>query len=127
MKAEDAPEGAPQNATVEGAKEYAQWVDQWLKKQIGDEKLIEQVAPLILGENAFGRYVRAGTYKSPADAERMTLVTTVDGRVYIIETIVFKGALVKNRKMVEDGYAVGASLRKPEGGIGGFPAPGEEE
>lgn len=125
VKAEDAPEGAPQNATVDSAKEYAQWVDGWLKKQIGDETLLEPVVPLVLGDNAFGRYVRKGSYKE-SPAERMTLVTTVDGRIYTIETIVFQGALQENRKMVLDGYAVGASLRKPEaGGVGGFQPPGE--
>ena len=127
VKAEDAPEGAPQDATVEGAKEYAQWVDKWVHEQIGDETLVEPVVPLVLGDNAFGRYVRAGKYKNNP-AHRQILVTTLAGRVYIIETIVFAGDLERTRKHVLDGYAVGASLRKPsDDGIGGFKPPGEGE
>ena len=125
VKAEDAPEGAPQNATVDDAKSYAAWVDKWVKEQIGDETLVEPVVPLVLGENAFGRYVRAGKYKGNT-AHRQILVTTLEGRVYIIELIVFEGQLEKTRKHVLDGYAVGASLRKAsDDGIGGFQPPGE--
>ena len=125
VKAEDAPPDAPQDATVANAKEYAQWVEKWLEPQLGDETLVEPVVPLVLGDNAFGRYVRAGKYKS-SDADRMTLVTTKDGRVYVMEAIVFKDGLKSSRKAVLDGYAVGASLKKSEGGgVGGFKPPGE--
>ena len=121
ISVEDAPEGAPQDATVENAKQYAKWV----KDQLGDKKLVEDVVPLVLGDNTFGRYVALGKYKE-SPAHRLTLVTTREGRVYTIETIVFAGDLEKNRSNVLDGYAVGASLRKPSGdSVGGFPAPGE--
>ena len=127
ITAEDAPEDAPQNATAEDVKEYAQWVDKWVEGQIGDETLIEPVVPLVLGENAFARYVRAGTYKS-RPAHRQTLVTTLDGRIYIMETIVYEGDLEKDRNNVLDGYAVAGSLRKPsEDSVSGFPAPGGDE
>ena len=127
VNAEDVPEGAPQNATVETAKAYAEWVESHVREQIGDEKLLEPVVPLVLGENAFGRYVRAGKYKSTL-AERQILVTTVDGRVYTIELIVFENGLKDSRKAVLDGYSVGGNMKASEGsGVGGFELPGESE
>jgi len=126
VKAEDAPEDAPE-ASVENVTQFAQWVDRRLQEELGEEKLVEPVVPLVLGENAFARYVRAGKFKSSL-VDRQILETIEAGRLYRIETIVFQGGLKEKRENVLDGYAVGASLKKaPEGSVGGFPTPGETD
>ncbi len=110
VTAEDAPEDAPQNATAADVDAYAKWVAGSVEKDLGaKETLIEPVVPLVLGENAFGRYVRAGK-KGGGLIERQMLTTTHDGRVYTIELIVLPEEL-KKREVRDAGYVVGAGMK----------------
>lgn len=107
---EEAPDDAPKSATIADIDAYAQWVAGTVEKDLGEkESLIENVVPLVLGENAFGRYVRAGS-KGGGLIERQILTTTQDGRVYTIDLMVLPEEL-KKREVRDAGYAVGAGIK----------------
>ncbi|MCA9269083.1 MAG: hypothetical protein KDA41_11460 [Planctomycetales bacterium] len=120
--------GAPQDATPADVAAYAKWVEGDVQKQLkAGEKLLEPVVPLILGPNAFARYVRAGKIGG-AIVERQILTTTQKGRTYHIELIVFSSKLRENR---DAAYAVAASMKfDPEQGSlapeSSFPTPPAE-
>jgi hypothetical protein len=111
---EDAPSDAP-TATPENAEAFADWLAGHVKQGLKNEdELIEAVKPVILGDNAFGRYVKKGRYRG-ADSEQHMLVTAHNGRLYTIQQLVLKGDLLKT-EIRDAAYAVGAGLKFQAGG-----------
>lgn len=107
---EPAPPEAPQDVTKENVEEFAKWLSANVKSKLKkDEQLIEPVIPMIVGDNAVGRYVRQGRYRE-ADAEQHLLVTIQGGRMYTVQQLVIRGDLEK--KDVRDAaYATVAALK----------------
>ena len=113
---EPAPTDAPQDVTKENVEEFAKWLAANVKSKLKkDEQLIEPVIPMIIGDNAVGRYVRQGRYRE-ADAEQHLLVTIQGGRMYTVQQLVIRGDL--NKLDVRDAaYALVAALKfNPAGG-----------
>ncbi len=114
VKVEDAPAEAPQDVTKENVEAFAKWLSGHVQKDLKTpDELIEQVRPLILGDNAFGRYVRLGRYRG-AGAEQHMLVTIRGGRMYTLQELVIAGDLGKP-DIRDAAYVVGASMKFTSG------------
>jgi hypothetical protein len=110
--AEFTPAEAPADVTPENVEEFADWLAGHVKKDLkSEQELLEPVIPMILGDNAFGRYVRMGRLRG-ADVEQHFLVTARGERLYTIQQLVAKGTL--QDKMIRDAaYAVAAGMKFP--------------
>jgi hypothetical protein len=117
------PRDAPQDVTRENVEEFAKWLTVYVKQDLNpDETLIEPVVPMMVGDNAVGRYVRKGRYRG-ADVEQHMLVTSQGGRLYTLQQLVMRGDLGKKHDIRDAAYAVVASFKfHPAGGL---PPPGE--
>ena len=108
---ENTPPDAPPDVTRENVEQFAKWLAGYVKQNLNkDEKLIEPVVPMIVGDNAVGRYVRKGRYRG-ADAEQHMLVTSHGGRLYTLQQLVLKGDLEKKHDIRDAAYAVAASFK----------------
>ena len=95
------------DVTPENVQQYADGLQAQLDKQ--GTKYIEPARPLILGKNAFARYVMAGKLpnKQTATLERQILKTTRGGRTYTVELQVPVKELLKYR---DPAYAIAAGM-----------------
>lgn len=93
--------------TAENVKDYAESVQAQLDKQ--QAKYVESAKPLILGDNAWARYVIPGKLpgKQVATIERQILKTTRGGRNYLVELQVPIKELLKYR---DASYAIAAGM-----------------
>lgn len=125
VTAEGAPAAAP-GATPENVREFADWLAGHVQQQLGEkETLVEPVTPVVLGDNAFGYYVRKGKYRGAA-AQRHILTTSHQGRMYAMSLIAFTEQVPENRDAV---FAAGAGMKFRGGGgasdAGSGEVPGE--
>lgn len=81
--------------------------------------LLEDARPMLLGDNAFARYVLKSKYRG-APIERQMLQTVVDGRLYTVDLQVATSEDLK--KYRDDAYAVAAGLKFPKAGTAATPA-----
>lgn len=75
--------------------------------KIEGKEIIEPAKPIILGDNAYARFVKDAAYKNER-AEVQVLMTQHLGRTYLIELQVDAGGLKKFR---DQAYAVAANLK----------------
>jgi hypothetical protein len=90
-----------EHVTEENVAEFAEALQATLNKPIEDAR------PLVLGTNAFARYVKAARVKN-VSAEVQVLATIQNGRMYTVELQVIAKAILAHR---DQGYAVGAGLK----------------
>lgn len=99
------------DVTADSVSAYAAEVQTGLDAQVAanQTKQLEKAKPLILGENAFARYVLAGRRpgREVATIERQVLTTVRGGRKYVLELQV-TGELMEFR---DDAYAVAAGIK----------------
>lgn len=126
VKAEDSAGGV---ATVTSANvaEYSDQVQAELNAQVAQKRatVLEPVRPLILGENAWARYVLSAKLpgKVQATIERQVLRTTQAGRTYTIDLQVDNTDLSKHR---DHAYAIAAGTRFHAGKPGAAASPVKE-
>lgn len=118
--------------TVEDSADFtddvtADNVVQFAEQRAGDasKKFVEPPKALIIGDNAYARYVTQAK-KASRTVERQVLETVFDGRRYAITLEVFSEQLLKNRDLA---YAVAAGVQFTASGAAATesPAPMPEE
>jgi len=126
VKAEDSPSGIA-TVTASNVGEYAEQVQTDLDAQVAQKRatVLEPARPLLLGNNAWARYVLSAKLpgRSQATLERQVLRTTRAGRTYTIDLQVDNTDLAKHR---DHAYAIAAGVRFHEGQSGatsGTPEP----
>lgn len=126
VKAEDSPSGIA-TVTAANVSEYADQVQADLDAQVAQKRatVLEPARPLMLGNNAWARYVLSAKLpgRSQATLERQVLRTTQAGRTYTIDLQVDNTDLAKHR---DHAYAIAAGVRFHEGQAGatsGTPEP----
>lgn len=131
LKVEDAPAGTA-DVDAQTVAAYAAQVQADLDEQVKQQKttLIENVRPLILGTNAWVRYVVPGRLpdRDRATIERQILKTVVRGRVYSVDLQTHVNELLKHR---DHAYAIAANMKwsegQPDAPSDPEPAPAPEE
>lgn len=128
LKVEEAPAGTP-DVTAQTVFAYATQVQAELDEQVQQQKttLIEDVRALVLGTNAWVRYVVPGRLpgRDRATIERQILKTVVRGRVYSIDLQTHVNELLKHR---DHAYAIAANMKWSAGdGTNSEPDKGEEK
>lgn len=83
-----------------------------------DKKFLEDPKPILIGDNAYARYVTSAK-KGSRIVERQVLETVFDGRRYAIALEVYSENLTKSR---DHAYAVAAAVKYVKSG-GAAPAP----
>lgn len=73
---------------------------------------LEDAVPMMIGSNAFARYVKSARMKNAA-AEVQVLATIQNGRMYTVELQVIAKTILAHR---DHAYAVGAGLKFPQAG-----------
>lgn len=125
VKAEDSAGGIA-TVTAANVAEYAGQVQAELDALVAQKKttVIEPVRPLILGNQAWARYVLSAKLpnKVKATIERQVLRTTQAGRTYTIDLQVNNTELGKHR---DHAYAIGASTRFHAGKPGSAAPPSD--
>lgn len=103
IKAEDNSFAGFENVTEENVVDFAIAVAQ----QLGDEKLLAPVEPMVLGDIACARYVKLGRMNNAAVGEQVTL-TVANGRLYTVRLEAIEHQFQTYR---DQGYAVVAGLK----------------
>jgi hypothetical protein len=101
VKAEDATFESFPSVTAENVADFATAVEATV------QDVVEKPKPLILGENAFARFVKEAAFKN-AKAEVQVLMTQHAERLYTIELQVIAGAITVDR---DQAYAVAANMK----------------
>jgi hypothetical protein len=114
VKVADPPVDDFDDVTTDNVAEFTTALRKHFKSEKGGRKLIEQPVPLVLGQNAFARYVKEASINN-LPAEVQVLGTVRGGRFYTVELRLRPKEILKFR---DDGYAVGAGLK-----FGGSSAP----
>jgi len=108
MKVEKRTYGSLETVTSENVKQFAELV----AKELSDEKLVEKVVPLQIGETACVRYVSFVSLELEVgvntNAERQRLMILRNGKLYTIDLFVNQKTLKQSRNAA---YAVCAGLR----------------
>jgi hypothetical protein len=104
------------NVNEENVAEFTQALQATLKEPL------EDAVPMVIGSNAFARYVKAARVKNAA-AEVQVLATIQNGRMYTVELQVIAKAILAHR---DHAYAVGAGLKFPQA-VESTPEPKAEE
>ena len=111
VKAEDSP-SAIATVTAANVVEYSDLVQADLDAQVAQKRatVLEPSRPLVLGGNAWARYVLSAKLpgKTKATIERQVLRTTQSGRTYTIDLQVDNTDLGKHR---DHAYAIAAGTR----------------
>jgi hypothetical protein len=102
-------EGFTDDVTADNVAEFAES----LAAELDEKKLLETPKPLVIGDNAYARYVGKASKASRLVA-RQVLETVFDGRRYKITLETFDANLLKHRDLA---YAIAAAVQ--------FTRPGE--
>lgn len=90
LKATDAPAGWPDKVTADNVSE----LHALISEELANTKLLERPRPLVIGNNAYVRYVTPAR-KGPRSVERQILETSFDGRRYTFILEVWEGDITK--------------------------------
>lgn len=112
------------NVTAENVAQYASQV----AGSLGTAKVEENLRPLILGENAWVRYVKRAMWprggsgsQDKVEVEWQVLQTVRNGRTYYVDLQVLSGELAKSPADRDAAYSVAANIKFTE------PAPAKSE
>lgn len=113
--------------TVEPASDFTDDVTgdnvaEFAQSLADDKKYLESPKPMLIGDNAYARYVTQAK-KGSRTVERQFLETVFDGRRYAVVLEVFAEDLLKNRDLA---YAVAAGIKYTAPG-GSTPQPMTDE
>lgn len=112
IEAKDVPDATIRTVTRDNVEEFAAWTRSYLKETLGDEKLLEPVRPMILGDQPVARYVRRQRLRlgggPTVDAEGQVLLIIHNGRLYEISLKVRSKQLREDR---DAAYALAAGVK----------------
>ncbi len=103
----DATAGEIKDVTADNVVAYAEEVASALEAE--KNKLQENLRPLVLGDNAWVRYVKKASYRNQK-VDLQVLQTVRDGRTYYVDLQVLAGELTETEKR-DAAYAVAATIK----------------
>ena len=82
-----------------------------------EQEVLEEPRAVMLGDNAWVRYVLLGKYKN-TPVDRQILRTVVDGREYVVDLQVLRETVMKHR---DSAYAIAAGIKFHPAGTAAIP------
>lgn len=107
-------------ATADNVVEFASATATSLKER--KAATLEAAKPMIIGDNAFVRYVLKSKLGKTTAIERQMLQTVAGGRLYTVDLQVAEGEIPKHRDVA---YAMAAGLKFTDGATAAKPPEGE--